>query len=81
MQYDFPTPIEVDGVSYLGQIKYPFLIKVTCDKSKIQIQEEELKEIKWVKFDELIDHLMFPNQYEDIVKIIEDLDEGLVKYS
>lgn len=72
-QYDFPEPILKEGIWYDGQIKEQFVVRFLGDKNKISLQEEEVKKHKWVRFKELKDHLIFPDQYENAVRVIKEL--------
>jgi putative (di)nucleoside polyphosphate hydrolase len=73
IKYDFPQQLIKEGITYDGQIKEQFLVRFTGDKSKIKLQEEEIKNHKWVEYSELRDHLIFPGQYESAEYTIREL--------
>lgn len=80
LQYDFPEPlVKADGKIYHGQMKEQFLVRFKGDKSKIAIEKDEIRKIKWVNFSELKDHLIFKGQYEMITEAIRDVMPDLVK--
>ncbi|MBU1071545.1 hypothetical protein KKG65_04035 [Patescibacteria group bacterium] len=67
--------IVIDGGDnyYRGQVKDQFLVRFTGNKKDIRILEDEIRDYKWVLFEELKDHLLFPNQYGDAVEVIKEL--------
>ncbi len=74
-QYDFP--VEMKGSikkRFKGQLKHQFVFRFSGKKEDIFLQKEELKNIKWVEFLKLKKHLTFPNQYDNILKIILEFD-------
>lgn len=71
LKYDFPPAKENEIRPFEGQIKEQFIIKLTCSKEKIKIQEEEIRVMKWVKFNELEAHLVFPGQFQNAKEFIE----------
>lgn len=74
LQYDFPRPlVKADGITYHGQIKEQFVVRFTGDKSKIVVQEDEIRKIKWISFHELKDHLVFQGQYEMIMNAVNEV--------
>ncbi len=77
IQYDFrdeftkENPMDPEH-PYTGQKKEIFLVKFIGNKEEIKIQPDEIRELKWVAFDELKNHLLFPGQYQDFLKIYEE---------
>ncbi len=60
------------GKYWRGQEKYQFIVKFTGDTSDLKLQKDEIKRIKWVKYSELRDHLIFEGQWENAKLVIED---------
>ncbi|MCA9381630.1 NUDIX domain-containing protein [Candidatus Dojkabacteria bacterium] len=73
LKYDFIEPIVRDDITYVGQEKDQFLVKFHGEKSKIKIQLEEIRDYKWVKFEQLSQYLNFPNQLEKAHAVIKEL--------
>lgn len=77
VQYDFPgefvkeNPIDPES-PYTGQRKEIFLVKFIGNKEEIKIQPDEIRNLKWVAFEELKDHLIFPDQYQNFLKVYEE---------
>lgn len=68
-KYDWPENIIKDyfaktGINYSGQEKHQYLVKFLGKPEDIKIQPEELKDIKWIKMEELKNYLIFDGQYE-----------------
>jgi putative (di)nucleoside polyphosphate hydrolase len=60
------------GQWWRGQEKIQFIVKFTGNKDLIVLQKEEIRDIKWVRYDKLKDHLVFEGQWENAKKVIED---------
>ncbi len=78
LKYEWPDDmiignIKEKGWSYRGQIKTRFLVKAN-DRNIVKFKEDEIKNLKWISIDELHRYLIFPNQLEDTIKALEDLD-------
>jgi len=78
----FEWPLEVikrtfakKGKTYRGQQKVQFLVKFIGSKDEIKKQDEELKQIKWVKYKDLKKHLIFENQWQNAERVIKELIE------
>lgn len=73
--YDFPTEVlerlRPEGRLHKGQSQTQFIVKFLCKDSDIKVQKKEVKRWKWVKYSDLSEHLRFPNQYDNIVEVIE----------
>jgi len=59
--------------NYRGQTKTQFHILFTGDKSKLVVDTNELRKVKWVKIAELNKYLKFNNQLEQTLKVFEEL--------
>lgn len=57
---------------YRGQIKEQFLVKFTGNRNEIKRQESELKQIKWVKPEEIEEHFVFEGQAENLHLVLEE---------
>jgi putative (di)nucleoside polyphosphate hydrolase len=55
---------EIYGTWHRGQEKHQFLVRFIGNKENIKIQEAEIKQIKWVSYSQLQNHLVFKNQWE-----------------
>ncbi len=53
------------GITYRGQEQIQFLIKFYGNKSDIKIDNLEILQFKWVKYENLKEHLNFPNQWKN----------------
>ncbi len=72
-KYDFPLNLNQNITrKYKGQEKKQFVFSFRGQKDEIQRQKEEIKKIKWVKINELKDHLKFDGQLADVMKIVEE---------
>ena len=71
LKYLFPETMKDNY--FKGQVKDQFLVRFIGDKKNIKILEDEIKDYKWVLFEELKDCLLFPDQYENAIKVIEEL--------
>lgn len=77
-QYEWPDHVVEDqfkkkGIKYRGQEQVSFLVKFKGKKEDVKIQTEELRKVKWVKYDELKNHFTFPNQWNDAEKALKEL--------
>ena len=51
-----------------------FWVKYSGDRSKIRLGDG-LRAVKWIRRGELKNHLVFPNQWENAEKVIEEFRE------
>jgi len=78
-QYEWPEKVIIEQFHKLGkyfrgqQLKY-FLIKFLGNQSDIKPQEEEIRVIKWITYDQLSSHLLFPGQLESAEKVIKEFN-------
>jgi len=71
LKYLFPSTM--NGNYFKGQVKDQFLVRFTGEKKDIKIQEDEIKDCKWVLREELKDHLLFLDQHKNAMKVIDEL--------
>lgn len=77
--YDWPEEVirrryQKDGKYFRGQqLKY-FLVKFLGDKTSLKFQKEEIRAIKWVTYEQLSQHLIFPNQWPSAEKVIKEFN-------
>lgn len=71
LKYKYPDRLKDNY--FKGQVKDQFLVKFVGDKGDIKIQEDEIKDHKWILREELKDHLLFPDQYKNAIEVIEEL--------
>jgi len=71
LKYDFLKPlIHKNGQTYYGQVKEQFVLRLLSNKSKIKLQQSELKRIVWVKYNDLEEYLSFPGQLDNARKVL-----------
>lgn len=75
----FDWPIEAQekgfkkqGIWWQGQEKHQFIVRFEGNKKDIHPQEKEIKQVKWVSYEELKNHLVFEGQWENAKKTIEE---------
>jgi putative (di)nucleoside polyphosphate hydrolase len=75
IEYDYPTDtaLKIHNGKYRGQSYEQVILRFIGDKDKLEFNPEEFKKHKWVKPDELEKHLIFPNQYSDHRKALEEV--------
>lgn len=81
-KYDWPKKViekkyQQKGKYFRGQVQSQFLVKFTGDKNKLNLQQEELEKLKWVKKEELPQYLNFPNQWQDTQKALLEFKDNL----
>lgn len=77
-QYDWPMEVvfsrlKKKGITWRGQQQWHFLVKFTGAKEEIIFQKKELKQVKWVKRQDLPSHFVFEGQWDFIHKVLEEL--------
>lgn len=65
--------LKKDGKTYKGQSMTTFLVRFMGEKDDIKPDPGEIREVKWVKYDELKENLNFPNQWMETEKILKEL--------
>jgi putative (di)nucleoside polyphosphate hydrolase len=80
-QYDWPDWMIAGDIEkgkkniYRGQEEAYFLVKFTGNKDEIKIKPDELRAAKWIKYEQLEDHLNFDRHKN----IVEDVIDVLIK--
>jgi len=62
-----------DGIEYDGMERLFFGFRFIGDNSKIKCQEEEVREYKWVAFNNLDRYLLFDNQLDETIKKLKEI--------
>jgi len=80
LKFDWPAEIVQDylknrGKYYLGQEKHQFLVKFTGTKDEIDHNKDELRQVKWVTYEELEQHLVFEGQWEMAKKVAKEFEK------
>lgn len=74
-RYDFPDElierIIQEGKNFRGQEQIQFIFRFKGEDFEIKLQEDEIRKHKWVPLEVLKSYLLFPNQLENILKVIE----------
>lgn len=75
IEYDYPadTASKIHGGKYRGQSYDQIILRFTGNKEDLKFNPKEFKKHKWVQADELKKHLIFPNQYRDHKKAIDEI--------
>ncbi|MEK7497548.1 MAG: DUF84 family protein, partial [Patescibacteria group bacterium] len=68
--------LKKNGKTYKGQSMATFLVRFIGEKDDIKPGPGEIREIKWVKYNQLKDHLNFPNQWGEVEKALKELWKG-----
>ncbi len=79
-KYDFPPEMasKLHGRKYRGQSFEQVALRFIGDKKKLVFSPKEFRAHKWVKAGELVNHLVFHNQYQDYKRIIDELLPGII---
>lgn len=77
VKYDWPEEVikrrlKETGEALRGQDQTMFLMEFTGSKSEILPLEDEIRRIKWVCYEDLESHFLFPNQWEIAKKVIAE---------
>ena len=74
-KYDYPPELasKIYGGKYRGQAFEQVALRFVGDKKKLVFTPKEFRTHKWVKASELVNYLVFPNQYRDYKRIIDEL--------
>lgn len=65
------------GKRYQGQEKNWFVVKYTGNNGDFKLQDEEIRNIKWVSYDTLEKHLVFEGQWDNVKAVIEDYQKTM----
>lgn len=81
IEYDYPPEMAsvVNGGKYRGQSYDQVIVRLIANKTKLIFTPEEFRRHRWVTANELVDYLIFPNQYQNNKKAIDDVLPGLIK--
>ncbi len=81
IEYDYPADmyLKVNGGKYRGQSYDQIVVRFIGDKDQLIFTPEEFRGHKWVSANELVKYLVFPNQYQNNSKAIEEILPGLIK--
>ncbi|OGY09280.1 MAG: hypothetical protein A2700_03175 [Candidatus Blackburnbacteria bacterium RIFCSPHIGHO2_01_FULL_44_64] len=79
--YDFPSPEIVQRYNkgggrdpaYRGQIQSQFLVQFTGKLEDIRPNQSEIGKFKWVSREELPGHFIFPGQWEQARRVLDEL--------
>ena len=76
-KYNWPDFIIVDQIKnknrfFRGQEQHQFLVKFTGKKEDLKIDPVDLRQVKWVKYNDLQEHFVFDNQWTDAEKALKD---------
>lgn len=81
IEYDYPadTALRVNGGKYRGQSYDQVILRFIGNKSNLVFSTEEFRTHKWVRAEELESHLIFPNQFQNHQKAINELMPGILR--
>jgi len=79
-RYDWPDGVidrefQKRGKKYCGQEQVQYLLKFSGVGSEIKPDPKEIKRIKWVKYEDLKNYFVFPNQWETAEKALDEFVE------
>lgn len=83
-RYEWPKEARERGhkkhsIWWRGQEKYQYLVKFSGKKEEIKPQEEEIRLIKWVPYEQLEEHMIFDGQWDSAKEALESFrTEGLL---
>ncbi len=73
----FSKPTVRECVEYTGSEKFYFGFKFIGNDNEIKLQEDEIRNYKWVSYENLKDYLLFDNQLEDTYEKIKEIFPNL----
>lgn len=81
IEYDYPadTVMKIHGGKYRGQSYEQAILRFVGDKDKLAFSTEEFRGHKWVKAKELEKNLVFPNQYQNHKKAVDEVLPGFLE--
>lgn len=81
IKYDYSTntALKIHNGKYRGQSYDQIILRFTGDKKKLIFTPKEFKKHKWVYADKLKIYLIFPNQYQNHKKAINEVLQNLIK--
>ncbi|HUW24472.1 MAG TPA: NUDIX domain-containing protein [Patescibacteria group bacterium] len=77
-QYEWPmgvilSRLRKEGETWRGQQQTHFLVKFTGSMKEIKFKKDEIRQVKWVKRENLSSHFVFPGQWEFINQVLQEL--------
>lgn len=77
-QYEWPENVikrhyQKSNLMFRGQVQSQYLLRFKGKPSEIIPNPDEIREVKWVSLEELPEHFIFPKQWEEAKKVIEEL--------
>lgn len=74
-EYDWPKTVVFDnllkkGILFRGQQVNYFLVNLSLSKPELELQEDEIKQYKWVNIEDISKYLVFPNQLSKTQKVL-----------
>lgn len=77
-QYDWPDEVIRKQLlernrRFRGQVQRQFLVRFTGRDFEIKPDPKELRQVRWVKYEQLKDHFIFANQWELAEKVLNEL--------
>ena len=77
-QYEWPENVikrhyQKSKKMFRGQAQNQYLLRFKSKPGEIIPNPDEIREVKWVSLEELPEHLIFPNQWEEAKRVIEEL--------
>jgi len=81
IEYDYPVElaIKINENKYRGQSYEQVILRFKGDKKKLVFTPTEFRANKWVKPNQLIMYLVFPNQYINHKKAIDEILPEMIK--
>ncbi|MFS8158759.1 MAG: NUDIX domain-containing protein [Candidatus Roizmanbacteria bacterium] len=81
IEYDYPAELalKVNDGKFRGQSYDQVVVRFIGSKDQLIFTPKEFRGHKWVSANELITYLVFPNQYQNNKKAIDEVLPGLMK--
>jgi 8-oxo-dGTP pyrophosphatase MutT (NUDIX family) len=81
-KYEWPQEVvemklKKKGHTWRGQKRVQFFVKFSGDKKSLNFPPNEIKKIKWVGKYEAVKFMVFPNQKDNYLKLLEDYDRSI----
>lgn len=73
-KYDFPltNPLR-SSAQFQGQLVQQFGFNLVGEQTGLRLQDEEIGDAKWVELQDLEKYLLFPKQYSNARRVIQEL--------
>ncbi len=77
-KYEWPSSsiirrLKMENRTWRGQKAQIFLIKFDGERGDLNLDSNEVRKVKWVKYNKLEDYLVFPGQWRMIESVIKEL--------